>query len=818
VTTAPGGRARQGPREAILRQLPPASGLRRARVLVQVRRTVLIFGALMLITGLAYPLLVTGVAQLAFPHQADGSMLERGGDVVGSELIGQPFSSPRYFWGRPSATPGFPYNASLSAGSNLGPSNPALSQAVEERIASLRAVDPGNDAPVPADLVTASASGLDPHVSVAAALYQVPRVARERSLNASIVEDLVLAHVEGRDLGFLGEPRVNVLVLNLAIDDLSSGGSAPPAGTAPSEAALAGGLPLDGWAQSAVIIVALLVAAVPAGLFLAAVLRGDQGRWSRWVNRPADRLLRLAGIREPEEMDWRAYALCLLMFNAVGIAVVMAIEMLQGSLPLNPQHLPSLRLDGAFNTAVSFGTNTNWQWYAGEATMSYLTQMLALTVQNFLSAATGLAVMAAFFRGISRKRTWELGNFWADIVRSTLVLLPLSFALALVLVSQGVPQTLAGPADVPLLDPARAADGSVVAVQTIPLGPVASQEAIKELGTNGGGFFNANSAHPYENPTPLTNALEIVALLLLPAAGCVAFGQWVKDRRQGYAILAAMVVLFVLFLAVCTWAELQGNPRLDALGVDQVPSATNIGCNMEGKEVRFGIGASTFFASATTGTSCGAVNSMHDSYTPLGGMVPLLLMQLGEVVFGGVGTGLTGMLVFVLIAQFMAGLMIGRMPEYLGKKLGAEEMRLSIALFLLPAVTLLVGTAWAAMSPEGRAGVLNPGPHGFTEILYAYSSCANNNGSAFAGLTVSTPFYNWTLAAAMLVGRYGLCVLTLVLAATLGVRRTASPSPGSLPTHTATFVLWVDFNIMLLGALTFFAALALGPIAEMLMG
>jgi K+-transporting ATPase ATPase A chain len=438
-------------------------------------------------------------------------------------------------------------------------------------------------------------------------------------------------------------------------------------------------------------------------------------------------------------------------------------------------------------------------------------------VQNFLSAATGIAVLMALIRGIRQRTTKDLGNFWKDITRATLILLPLSFILALILVSQGTVQTLDGSISADLLQPVVDSSGDLVTVQTIPVGPVASQEAIKLLGTNGGGFFNANSAHPFENPTPLSNLLETAAMLLIPVGVVFAFGEMVKDRRQSIALLIAMLVIFAAFLGLAIWAEEGGNPTLSHLGVSQIATEFQPGGNMEGKELRFGVVPSCTFAVATTATSCGAVDSMHDSYTAIGGMVPLVLMQFGEVVFGGVGSGLYGMLVFVLIAVFIAGLMIGRMPDYLGKKIGPYEMKLCTIIILLPIVVVLTGTAIAVILPEGRAGVLNPGPHGFTEILYAFTSAANNNGSAFAGLTVSTPFYNIILAIVMLLGRFPVMVLTLALAGALSEKKIAPPSPGSLPTHSPLFITWLIGVVVLLGALSYFLTLALGPIVEFLM-
>lgn len=516
-------------------------------------------------------------------------------------------------------------------------------------------------------------------------------------------------------------------------------------------------------------------------------------------------------------MDWKMYALSMLLFNLIGFLFLMAVILLQPYLPFNPQDNGPVSLDTAFNAAVSFVTNTNWQSYAGETTMSYFTQMVGLTVQNFLSAATGIAVLIALIRGIRQRTTKDLGNFWKDVTRAVLVLLPLSFVLALILVSQGTVQTLDGPISAHLLQPVTDSAGNLVTVQTIPVGPVASQEAIKLLGTNGGGFFNTNAAHPFENPTPLSNLLEIFALLLIPVGVVFAFGEMVKDRRQGIALLIAMFVIFAVFLGLAIWAEEGGNPELSKLGVSQIATEFQPGGNMEGKEVRFGVVPSCTFAAATTSTSCGAVDSMHDSYTALGGMSLLVLMQFGEVVFGGVGSGLCGMLVFVLIAVFVAGLMIGRMPDYLGKKIGPYEMKLCTIIILLPIVVVLTGTAIAVMLPEGRAGVLNPGPHGFTEVLYAFTSAANNNGSAFAGLNASTPFYNYILALAMLLGRFPILVLILALAGALSEKKIVPPSPGSLPTHTPLFISWLVGVVVLLGALSYFLTLALGPIVEFLM-
>ena len=517
-------------------------------------------------------------------------------------------------------------------------------------------------------------------------------------------------------------------------------------------------------------------------------------------------LWRGAGVDATQETGWVRYALGLLLFNSLGLFFLYALQRLQMPLPLNPQGFAAVSADSAFNTAVSFVTNTNWQGYGGETTMSYLTQMLGLTVQNFLSAATGIVVVVALVRGFARHSAATIGNVWVDLTRATLwVLLPLSFLLALAFAGLGVIQTLS----------AYVSTTGVEGASTqLALGPVASQLAIKMLGTNGGGFFNANSAHPFENPSVYTNALQMLAIFIIPAALCLVFGRMVGDRRQGFAVLAAMTVLFVVFAVTVNWAEQEGNPALTALGVDQAVSSSQPGGNMEGKEARFGINASTLFAAVTTSASCGAVNAMHDSFTPLGGAVPMVLMQLGEVVFGGVGTGLYGMLVFAMLAVFIAGLMIGRTPEYLGKKIEANEMKMvSLAILITPLLVLL-GTALAVSTEAGRAGILNPGPHGFSEILYALTSAANNNGSAFAGLSVNTPFYNVLLAAAMWFGRFGVIVAVLAMAGSLASKKRATATAGTLPTHGPLFVGLLIGTVLLVGLLNYVPALALGPVVE----
>ena len=517
-------------------------------------------------------------------------------------------------------------------------------------------------------------------------------------------------------------------------------------------------------------------------------------------------LWRVAGVDAAQESGWVRYALGLLLFNTLGLFFVYALQRLQIPLPLNPQGFAAVSADSAFNTAVSFVTNTNWQGYGGETTMSYLTQMLGLAVQNFLSAATGIVVVVALVRGFARHSAATIGNVWVDLTRATLwVLLPLSFLLALAFAGLGVVQTLSA-----YVSTTGVEGGST----QLALGPVASQLAIKMLGTNGGGFFNANSAHPFENPSAITNALQMLAIFIIPAALCLVFGRMVGDRRQGFAVLAAMTVLFVVFAVTVNWAEQAGNPALTALGVDQAVSSSQPGGNMEGKEARFGINASTLFAAVTTAASCGAVNSMHDSFTPLGGAVPMVLMQLGEVVFGGVGTGLYGMLVFAMLAVFIAGLMIGRTPEYLGKKIEANEMKMvSLAILITPLLVLL-GTALAVGTEAGRAGILNPGPHGFSEILYALTSAANNNGSAFAGLSANTPFYNVLLAAAMWFGRFGVIVAVLAMAGSLAGKKRATATAGTLPTHGPLFVGLLIGTVLLVGLLNYVPALALGPVVE----
>jgi K+-transporting ATPase ATPase A chain len=591
----------------------------------------------------------------------------------------------------------------------------------------------------------------------------------------------------------------------------------------------------NGFFQITAYLITLLALAKPLGWYIACIYQGKFAGPARWLY-PAERLIyRLSGVEPEHDMRWTEYAAVLLVFNLFGLFAVFALQTLQVYLPLNPQHLPAISTDSAFNTAVSFATNTNWQGYSGEATMSYLTQMLGLTVQNFVSAATGMATLAALIRSFIRRNQATIGNFWVDMTRSTLyILMPLSLLLALVLVGQGVVQTFSPSQNVMLTEPVsyeqpkleedgqpfKDAEGNAVLekidvhAQTLALGPAASQIAIKQLGTNGGGFFNANSAHPFENPTPLSNFLEMLAILLIPAALCHTFGAMVGDTRQGWAILAAMTVIFVAFVFVTVSAEQQGNPGLTALGVDQNAADKQPGGNMEGKETRFGIVNSALWAVATTAASNGSVNAMHDSFTPLGGMVPMWLIQLGEVVYGGVGSGLYGMIVFAIVAVFVAGLMIGRTPEYLGKKIEVFEMKMAAIVILIPPFLVLGGTAIALMAETGKASIFNPGTHGFSEVLYAFSSAGNNNGSAFAGLSANNPFYNLLLGLAMLCARYGLIVPVLAVAGSLAVKKIVPISPGTLPTHTPLFVALLIGTVLMVGALTFVPALALGPIVE----
>ncbi|MES2742547.1 MAG: potassium-transporting ATPase subunit KdpA [Pseudomonadota bacterium] len=582
-------------------------------------------------------------------------------------------------------------------------------------------------------------------------------------------------------------------------------------------------------------LVALLALAYPLGMVLAAVGRGGPVPGMGAMQTVERRLYRLAGVAPEQAMGWRRYAMALLAFNALGAVFVYGVQRVQALLPLNPQAMANIGPDSAFNTAVSFVTNTDWQAYSGEQSMSYLSQMLALTGQHFFSAATGMAVAFALIRGFAARSSTSIGNFWVDITRSILyVLLPLSLLFSVFLMGQGVIQNFSAYQEVRLLDPVsyRAAqggadgqpvldgggqpvlEGRTSPTQTLAMGPVASQEAIKLLGTNGGGFFNANSAHPYENPTALSNFAQMLAIFLIPAALCFAFGRMVGDARQGWAVLGAMSVIFVLMTVLVLMAEQQPHPWLQGLGVDQGGSALQSGGNMEGKETRFGVSASALFAAITTAASCGAVNAMHDSFMPLGGLVPLVLMQFGEVIFGGVGSGLYGMLVFAMLAVFIAGLMIGRTPEYLGKKIQAYDMKMiSIAILVTPTL-VLAGSAIAVLSEAGRAGIGNPGAHGFSEILYALSSAANNNGSAFAGLSANTAFYNNLLAAVMWFGRFAMIVPILALAGSLAGKRRLEPNAGTLPTHGAMFIGLLIAVVLLVGVLNYVPALALGPVIE----
>jgi len=552
----------------------------------------------------------------------------------------------------------------------------------------------------------------------------------------------------------------------------------------------------------AVFLVVLLVVAWPLGKYLAKVYSGEKTIFDRVLNPIAKIIYCIGGVDEKQEMNWRQYASAVVVFNVLGMLLVFLIQIFQDKLPWNPASFPTVPKDLAFNTAASFMTNTNWQSYSGESTMSYFTQMAALTVQNFLSAATGMGVAVALIRGIVQKQGKSIGNFWKDVVRSVLwVLLPLSIIFGLIFVEQGVIQNLSPYVTVDTLEGAQ---------QTIAMGPVASQESIKMLGTNGGGFFGANSAHPFENPTPFTNVLEAFALVLIPTAMVFMFGQMVSDRRQGYAMLTAMLLILVVGLGALYASEQYGNPQLTALGVS-APSS------MEGKEVRFGIGGTSLFAAVTTAVSCGAVDAMHDSFTPLGGMVTMLHIMIGEVTLGGVGAGLYGMMMFVILTVFIVGLMVGRTPEYLGKKIEAREMKMAMLAIIIPAVTILIGSAISMVSADGLEGISNPGPHGLSQVLYAYASTAGNNGSAFGGLSTNTLFYNVMLGFSMLIGRFGVILPVLAIAGSLVEKKISPPGPGTFATTGGLFVFLLASIVLLVGALTFLPALSLGPVLEHLL-
>ena len=595
---------------------------------------------------------------------------------------------------------------------------------------------------------------------------------------------------------------------------------------------------LNSYLQIGIYFVVLLLLVKPLGLYMARVYQGESTFLDRPI-RPLERLIyRILVVNPEDEMDWKAYTLSLLIFSVISFLVVYLFQRLQGLFPLNPQKFGPPTPDLSFNTAVSFITNTNWQNYSGEASLSYLTQMVGLTVQNFVSAAAGMAVLVAFIRSLARKQTSQLGNFWVDLTRGTLyILLPLAILFSLLLVSQGVVQTFSPYKQVTLTQPVTyqqpKLDSSgnpmldsqgnpltetvTQTTQLLAVGPAASQIAIKQLGTNGGGFFNTNSSHPFENPSPFSDFLEMLAILLIPAALTYTFGKMVGSTRQGWAILVAMLLLLWVPLGLALASEQSGNPALTGLGVDQTASSTNPGGNMEGKEVRFGIANSSLWETITTAASNGSVNSMHDSYTPLGGLAAMWMMMLGEVSFGGVGSGLYGMLVFVIVAVFVAGLMVGRTPEYLGKKIEIYEMKMASLLILIMPIMVLILSAIALMTDTGKATILNPGPHGFSEVLYLFTSQGNNNGSAFAGISGNNPFYNITGGIAMMIGRFFLAVPTLALAGSLVQKKKTPEGAGTLPTHTPLFVGWLIAVVILVGALNFLPALALGPIVEHLM-
>jgi potassium-transporting ATPase potassium-binding subunit len=787
-------------------------------IIRQVKPAIIIFVLLTIITGIIYPLLVTGLAFIVFPWQAHGSINDVHGHT-GSSLIGQPFTSEKYFWSRPSGTSPS-YNSSLSSGSNAGPTNSILKERIASSVQELQVGTIDSSTLIPVDLVTTSGSGLDPDISVASAYYQIPRVAHARGIEKDQLTALVNQQIQDPQFGVLGEKRINTLALNEAVDHYQSSGkqsiSSSSSGQLSSTTLQIFGLRDTDLLQFVLFFVVLFALVVPIGSYMARMYEGKNSGVLKFFGLIETWILSRAGVRSDEEMDWKTFAGSLMIFNILGILVVFLLQQIQQYLPLNPLQLGAVAPDLSLNTAVSFATNTNWQAYAGETTMSYLTQMLGLTVQNFLSAATGMAVLVALIYGFSRKQTGNIGNFWVLLLRSVWILLPLSIILSLILVSQGTIQNFDGPVTVPLLDPITDNGTMVTTTQVIPQGPAASQIAIKLLGTNGGGYFNVNSAHPYENPTPLTNFLEILALLLIPAGLCYTFGRMIGSVKKGIALLIAMTLILIPMIGICFWAEQNGNPLFGVSGVDQTASALQPGGNMEGKEVRFGIFNSALFAVATTATSCGAVNAMHDSFTPLGGLIPLMMIQFGEIVFGGVGSGLGVMIVYVIIAMFIAGLMVGRTPEYLGKKIEPHEMVLTSVIILIPIAAILIGTAVAVMIDAGTSSIFNPGAHGLTEVLYAFSSAVGNNGSAFGGLSANTLFYNCALALEMFVGRYPMLILLLALAGSLVQKKIVPPSEGTLQDHRPLFIIWLVFVIVSIGVLSFLPVLALGPIAEYL--